>query len=224
MSFPGVSSLEYDIEKAFRVRSPERRSESPSITGKRLSRHMSGTPIEGDSKHYSNFSRPSVASLNSFEHTVQRRRSSDDLSEKKPPRRRQYSDMSPMSPTGSVPVFARAAIEANVLRDPPPVRNSSPAPTTASHRTRSMDVLEAVARDNTRWESNRSLVSIIREQSKHDSSTFAQRVFESGKADLLYDLHYSKRWKDRKEGMLDLTTLQRMSQHVSSDNAHHEKI
>jgi hypothetical protein len=201
MSFSGVSSIEYDLEKSFRVRSPERRSDSPGITGKRLSRHMSGTPTEADLRNYSNFSRPSLGSLNSFEHTIQRRRSSDDLSEKKRPRRMHYSEMSPVSPSGTVPIFARGAVEANMLRDPPPIHPASPAPTIGSRKSRSMDVLEAVSRDTHRWDSNRSLVSIIREQSKHEPTTFAQRVFESGKADLLYDLRYNKRWKERKVRM-----------------------
>jgi len=49
-------------------------------------------------------------------------------------------------------------------------------------------------------------------------SNFAQRVFDAGKGDLLYDLKQSTRmpwnFRDEKHGVLDLTTLQRMQQHV----------
>lgn len=55
---------------------------------------------------------------------------------------------------------------------------------------------------------------MIREKADQEPSTFAQRVFEAGKPDLLYDLRTSKRLKDQRHGVLDLTTLQRMSQHV----------
>lgn len=47
---------------------------------------------------------------------------------------------------------------------------------------------------------------------------FAQRVFDAGKADLLYEIDESTRWpwnfEDVKHGVLDLTTLLRMQQHV----------
>lgn len=47
---------------------------------------------------------------------------------------------------------------------------------------------------------------------------FAQRVFDAGKADLLYEVDESTRWpwnfEDVKHGVLDLTTLLRMQQHV----------
>jgi hypothetical protein len=47
---------------------------------------------------------------------------------------------------------------------------------------------------------------------------FAQRVFDAGKADLLYEVNESTRWpwnfEDVKHGVLDLTTLARMQQHV----------
>lgn len=47
---------------------------------------------------------------------------------------------------------------------------------------------------------------------------FAQRVFDAGKHDLLYEVDESSRlpWKfeDVKHGVLDLTTLLRMQQHV----------
>ena len=65
-----------------------------------------------------------------------------------------------------------------------------------------------------RFSSTNSLLATIREKAKQEPSTFAQRVFEAGKNDLLYDVRTSKRLKDRVEGVLDLTTLQRMSEHV----------
>lgn len=47
---------------------------------------------------------------------------------------------------------------------------------------------------------------------------FAQRVFDAGKSDLLYEVDESTRWpwnfQDVKHGVLDLTTLLRMQQHV----------
>lgn len=47
---------------------------------------------------------------------------------------------------------------------------------------------------------------------------FAQRVFDAGKHDLLYEVDESTRWpwnfEDVKHGVLDLTTLMRMQQHV----------
>ena len=47
---------------------------------------------------------------------------------------------------------------------------------------------------------------------------FAQRVFDAGEADLLYEVNESTRWpwnfEDVKHGVLDLTTLARMQQHV----------
>lgn len=47
---------------------------------------------------------------------------------------------------------------------------------------------------------------------------FAQRVFDAGKSDLLYEVDESTRWpwnfEDVKHGVLDLTTLLRMQQHV----------
>lgn len=47
---------------------------------------------------------------------------------------------------------------------------------------------------------------------------FAQRVFDAGKGDLLYEVDESTRWpwkfEDVKHGVLDLGTLMRMQQHV----------
>lgn len=47
---------------------------------------------------------------------------------------------------------------------------------------------------------------------------FAHRVFDAGKHDLLYEVDQSTRWpwkfEDVKHGVLDLTTLLRMQQHV----------
>lgn len=44
--------------------------------------------------------------------------------------------------------------------------------------------------------------------------TFAERVFEAGKPDLLYDLRDNKQPDVAKRCVLDLTTLQRMNEHV----------
>lgn len=57
-------------------------------------------------------------------------------------------------------------------------------------------------------------MSMIREKVDLESTNFAQRVFEAGKLDLLYDLRTTRRLKQHRDGVLDLTTLQRMSQHV----------
>lgn len=47
---------------------------------------------------------------------------------------------------------------------------------------------------------------------------FASRVFDAGKSDLLYEVDESTRWpwnfEDVKHGVLDLSTLLRMQQHV----------
>ena len=84
--------------------------------------------------------------------------------------------------------------------------------------TLSMDVMDAANRVH--WESaachnsTRSLLSTIREKADLQSSTFAQRVFEAGKSDLLYDLRTTSRLKDHIYGVLDLTALGRMNEHV----------
>lgn len=114
-----------------------------------------------------------------------------------------------------LPPFAPKA----VLR-PPPVHPATPPPTAQKKRratsTRSMDVMEAAKQAP--WiehgASTRSLLSTIKEKSAQQPSTFAQRVFEAGKPDLLYELTERKRLKMRSDGVLDLTTLERMNQHV----------
>jgi len=80
-----------------------------------------------------------------------------------------------------------------------------------------MDVLEGARQvlwSSDGFDSGRSLLSQIRDKSGDQPSTFAQRVFEAGKPDLLYELRETKRLKDRRHGVLDLTTLERMNQHV----------
>ncbi|KAK4548874.1 hypothetical protein LTR36_008647 [Oleoguttula mirabilis] len=113
------------------------------------------------------------------------------------------------------------APKTGILHKPPPINPFSPAPTYETKHsrksTKSMDVVEA-ADSIVPWlhpsVSTRSLMSTVREKSKQESSTFAQRVFEAGKPDLLYDLRDTHRLKDHKYGVLDLTTLGRMNQHV----------
>ncbi|KAK5135702.1 hypothetical protein LTR08_004688 [Meristemomyces frigidus] len=81
-----------------------------------------------------------------------------------------------------------------------------------------MDVLEAA--NKVSWQdpachnSTRSLLSTIIKKSQLQSSTFASRVFQAGKPDLLYDLQTTTRMKERKCGVLDFTALERMSLHV----------
>jgi len=64
------------------------------------------------------------------------------------------------------------------------------------------------------WDQKRDTLANLAEKMDAESSTFAQRVFEAGKPDLMYDLRETRRFKDRVHGVLDLTTLQRMNQHV----------
>jgi len=84
--------------------------------------------------------------------------------------------------------------------------------------TKSMDVMDAARK--MAWE-QKSEVSALRltgasweEQMTAKSTSFAQRVFEAGKPDLMYDLRETKRLKEVVHGVLDLTTLERMNQHV----------
>ncbi|KAK5124359.1 hypothetical protein LTR85_001576 [Meristemomyces frigidus] len=181
-----------------------------------------------------NFSRPSPPeSVDESANWPRRRPSDDDETERASFRRAQSATpdytrhsarstpdvgRSPVSTINhKLPPFAP---KASMLHQPPPVNPFSPAPThetkRSSRKSRSMDVVEAAR--VLPWQeaaaSTRSLMSTIREKSQQQSSTFAQRVFEAGKPDLLYDLRQTKRLKDRKHGVLDLTTLQRMSQHV----------
>jgi len=116
-----------------------------------------------------------------------------------------------------IPVFAQKAVEPKMLHGPSYAELPSPAPTYRPPMQRSTDVLNA-ARDMQYspgpGDSLRSLTSLIQQKNKLPASTFAERVFEAGKPDLLYDLKTSHQFKDSTDGVLDLTTLQRMSQHV----------
>ena len=186
---------------------------------------------EGESRSRSrsrsyNFSRLSPPeSQSDIEFDGRRTRSSDEAAERDSSKRVHHQhDVGP-NPL-PLPSSARRGVSANYppfaprplstpppqLRDPPPVPPISPA---QSHKSiKSMDVL-AAARNNmyqhAAYDSTRSLVSTFKEPS---GPTFAQKVFEAGKPDLLYELKETKRFKDRKHGVLDLTTLLRMNQHV----------
>ncbi|KAK5114492.1 hypothetical protein LTR62_002427 [Meristemomyces frigidus] len=121
------------------------------------------------------------------------------------------------APPPPIPVFAKRAVEPRMLKEPGSVALPSPAPTYASRMPRSSDVIDAYARMSATpngWGSVHSLASVIQRKAKSESSTFAQRVFEAGKPDLLYDLTSAIHFKHVTDGVLDLTTLQRMSQHV----------
>ncbi|KAI7083190.1 hypothetical protein KC356_g7788 [Hortaea werneckii] len=108
-----------------------------------------------------------------------------------------------------------------MLRDPPPVNPFSPPESAQSKKRplrscRSMDILEAASHTHPWTESGSisTLLEAIREKKKQRPTTFAQRVFDAGKPDLLYEFRERKRLKDRSHGVLDLTTLERMNQHV----------
>ncbi|KAK5687764.1 hypothetical protein LTS10_001904 [Elasticomyces elasticus] len=216
MSVSGVSSIgsfDYDLEKA--VYPFPDRAESPRINGAGLSWRNS-TPRP----HSRNYSRPSPpSSIGSVDHghPVRRHRSSDDLAHMRRAQTPQDVPEMPGSPmTTQVPVFAKKAVHNSMLRDPPPIPPDTPPRIKQSRKsTGSMDVVEAAKRmPPSAWSSTRSLISMIREKADLEPTTFAQRVFEAGKPDLLYDLRTTKRMKDRRDGVLDLTTLQRMGQHV----------
>ncbi|KAK3674600.1 hypothetical protein LTR78_005686 [Recurvomyces mirabilis] len=104
-----------------------------------------------------------------------------------------------------------------MLNEPSYAELPSPAPTYRPSMQRSTDILDAARNmpyPQSPVDGMRSLTSLIQHKNKLQSSTFAERVFEAGKPDLLYDLKSSHRFKDSTDGVLDLTTLQRMSQHV----------
>jgi len=60
----------------------------------------------------------------------------------------------------------------------------------------------------------KSVASDWDEKTKAEPSPFEQRVFEAGKPNLMYDLRERRQCRDHVSGVLDLTTLQRMNQHV----------
>lgn len=225
MSVSEVSSIDHDIEKY----GASTFGGVNQQYGERRTRRMSRTRT-----HSPNFSRPSPPdSVDESANFPRRRRSEDDEPDRASFRQTQnatpdftrHSSISTpsllQSPTGTLkPKLPPFAPKAGLLHHPPPVIPSSPALTQETKRlrktSRSMDVVEAAR--SVPWQdssdSTRSLMSTIREKSQLESTTFAQRVFEAGKPDLLYDLTETKRFKDRKYGVLDLTTLERMNQHV----------
>ncbi|KAK1082052.1 hypothetical protein LTR33_004196 [Friedmanniomyces endolithicus] len=223
MSRSGMSSLDIDVEKATKFIRPSDRARSP-----RISNASQSSWREAQARHRSrNYSRPSPpSSMGSIDrgHMMRRRRSSDDIPDRAQISRGQTPPIfipqeTPASPASTrVPVFAQRAVQSAMLHNPPPIPPDSP--TSADRRSRkslgSTDVVEAAKSlpAPSHWSSTRSLMSIIREKADQEPTTFAQRVFEAGKPDLLYDLRTSKRLKDQRHGVLDLTTLQRMSQHV----------
>lgn len=188
-----------------------------------------------------NFSRPSPRSsfTESNIHPAKRRRSSDyerELARVNRPHSvsPDFHTPSPLSRSesaseGSLPPFAPKAMLQAELREPPPVPlpplpslplyspPSSERLNRSRKSTRSMDILEAARQQQLPMHnggSTRELLSTITEKSRVEPSTFAQRVFTAGKPDLLYELRERKRLKDRRNGVLDFTTLERMNTHV----------
>ncbi|TKA83299.1 hypothetical protein B0A55_00774 [Friedmanniomyces simplex] len=221
MSGSRMSSLDYDLEKGTISDFTFDRAESArTSTESRLSRR-DARPRQR-SRNYSRPSPPS--SLRSIDQgqIVRRHRSSDDITEHAQIRREHipqefHPQEMPASPVSrGVPVFAQRAVQTAMLHDPPPIPPDTPPTGRRSRKSiGSTDVVEAAKRmPPSDWSSTRSLMSMIREKADLEPTTFAQRVFEAGKPDLLYDLRTSKRFKDQRHGVLDLTTLQRMSQHV----------
>lgn len=216
MSKSAVNSFDIDMEKFVEPPLPFGRLDQQYV--ERQPRALSRTH-----RGSRNFSHPSPAASvsDSVENWPKRRRSSDEDAAQ-PQYRRAHSvtpDFAPSPMSSKLPPFAPKTMpnawRPEVLRDPPPVLPLSAASTKRSRK--STDVLEAakhVPWHNPAWESTRSLMSTIRDKSQQQSSSFARRVFEAGKPDLLYDLRETRRFKDRRHGVLDLTTLQRMNQHV----------
>ncbi|KAK3073268.1 hypothetical protein LTR53_005318 [Teratosphaeriaceae sp. CCFEE 6253] len=201
-----AGSFDLDLERATRTSSPLDRGDTSRGNGAHPSwRNSHSRPRSR------NYSRPSPP--NSVDHAIRRRRSSDDIAHT---RRVNTSTELPASPAGTrVPVFAqKAVVQSAMLHRPPPIPPDSPVlqPRHSRKSLRSLDVVEAARTAD--CASTRSLVSVIREKAELESSTFAQRVFGAGKDDLLYDHRTTQRLKDHRHGILDLTTLQRMSQHV----------
>ncbi|KAK0271181.1 hypothetical protein LTR35_013742 [Friedmanniomyces endolithicus] len=222
MSRSGVSSLDYDIEKATKFIRPSDRARSP-----RISNASQSSWRETQGRHRSrNYSRPSPpSSMGSIDrgHPMRRRRSSDDIPDRAQISHGQTpptfnSQETPTSPASTrVPVFAQRAVQTAMLHNPPPIPPDSPTTDRRSRKSLgSTDVVDAAKSlpAPSHWSSTRSLMSMVRENADQEPTTFAHRVFEAGKPDLLYDLRTSKRLKDQRHGVLDLTTLQRMNQHV----------
>ena len=217
-----VSSLDIDIEKLSNFSFSDR---PQSITGTQLSgrrsRPCSPAP-RPQSRNFSLPSRPVSRSASIDTSNRGRGRRSSDENEKGSFRRAHSVSPEfngPPSYTGSInlPPFAPKTM----LRDPPPVNPFSPPASAQSKKRplrscRSMDVLEAASHTHPWTESGSisTLLEAIREKKKQRPTTFAQRVFDAGKPDLLYEFRERKRLKDRSHGVLDLTTLERMNQHV----------
>ena len=210
------------MEKATKFIRPSDRPQSP-----RISNASQSSWRETQTRHRSrNYSRPSPpSSMGSIDrgHMMRRRRSSDDIPDRAQISRGQTPpdfnpQETPASPASTrVPVYAQRAVQSAMLHNPPPIPPDTPTTDRRSRKSLgSTDVVDAAKSlpPPSHWSSTRSLTSMIREKADQEPSTFAQRVFEAGKPDLLYDLRTSKRLKDQRHGVLDLTTLQRMSQHV----------
>ena len=180
------------------------RTDSMGLEPPNYSRPVSRqSPSNSISTDVADWPRPSVSSESESGQTTFRKAKSSDLIR------------SPVS--GRLPPFAP---KTGMPLEAPPVRASTPTSTSGAPRSkRSMDVMEAANKvrfEDPTWNaSTRSLLSTIREKSDSHPNTFARRVFEAGKPDLLYDLRTTTRMKDHVHGVLDLTTLARMSQHVA---------
>ncbi|KAI7548224.1 hypothetical protein D0869_07936 [Hortaea werneckii] len=215
-----VSSLDIDIEKLSNFSFSDR---PQSITGTQLSGRRSRPCSPAPRPQSRNFSLPSrPVSRSASMDTWNRGRRLSDENEKGSFRRAHSVSPEfngPPSYAGSIslPPFAPKTM----LHDPPPVNSSSSAESTQSKKrplksSRSMDILEAASHTHPWTESGSisTLFEAIREKKKQRPTTFAQRVFDAGKPDLLYEFRERKRLKDRSHGVLDLTTLERMNQHV----------
>lgn len=215
-----VSSLDIDIEKLSNFSFSDR---PQSITGTQLSGRRSRPCSPAPRPQSRNFSLPSrpVSRSASIDTSNRGRRSSDENEKGSVRRAHSVSPEfnGPPSYTGStnLPPFAPKTM----LRDPPPVNPFSPPESAQSKKRplrscRSMDILEAASHTHPWTESGSisTLLEAIREKKKQRPTTFAQRVFDAGKPDLLYEFRERKRLKDRSHGVLDLTTLERMNQHV----------
>ena len=217
MSATGVRSAEYDAEKygagiAYSGVNPGYGEQQPRPSS-RLSLRTDSMGLEPP-----NYSRPvsrqspSNGVPNDVSDWPRQSCSSELESGQLPFKRAKSADLirSPLS--GRLPPFAPKTA---LSPEPPFARTSTPPCTSGTPRTkRSMDVMEA-ANDPTWNASTRSLLSTIKEKSDTKSNTFARRVFEAGKPDLLYDLCTTTWMKDHMDGVLDLTTLAHMSKHVT---------
>ncbi|EMC95789.1 hypothetical protein BAUCODRAFT_34555 [Baudoinia panamericana UAMH 10762] len=214
------------------------RTQSPSV---RLSTSSAGERITGNllraksTPHVApsaNSTSPSSSTSIEYSNPPQSwQRPSEDDTPRYQPRRHTFVEL-PADPTaGRIPSLSQRSSKPDFLKGPPPppppaVPPMPTAPSKArysqqsskSHEVHEMKQAPFQMRSDSQMqtESMRSLVPTIREKSSFidGPSTFAQRVFEAGKPDLLYDLRTTILLKDHKDGFLDLTTLQRMSTHV----------